>query len=89
MSEIHDKVISILEKYVFNKDIMDTATPDSNITKDLKINSARIVDIVLDIEDEFEIEIENKLLEQLQTIQDVINIIQQKVSATDNQNEDK
>ena len=35
------------------------------MVKDLKINSARIVDIVLDIEDAFEIEIDNQSLAKI------------------------
>ena len=77
MSDIKDKVFSILSKYVFNKTLIKGATAESNITKDLKINSARVVDIVLDIEDEFKIEVDNKALNTLHTIGDVINLIEQ------------
>lgn len=83
MSHTQDKVFLILGKYVFNKQLIENATTESNITKDLKINSARVVDIVLDIEDEFKIEVDNKSLKALHTIGDVIKLIDTGQSSND------
>ncbi|MFH1319483.1 MAG: acyl carrier protein [Bacteroidota bacterium] len=79
MEEIYNKIISVLKKYSFDKKIIEKASPEADITKDLKINSARIVDIVLDIEDIFHIEIDNKSLESIRTINDIITVIDKKV----------
>ena len=79
MNDILDKVISIVTEYVFDKNIMKSAVPDSNLVMDLKINSARIVDIVLDIEDEFQIEIDYKSLENIETINDITTVIKEKI----------
>jgi acyl carrier protein len=73
-----DKIKAIIQKYAYNKDLVKNATLDSKIISDLKINSARIVDIILDIEDEYDIIIDDNLLEKLVTIQDVLDIIEQK-----------
>lgn len=70
----------ILKKYTFEKSLIDRANANSNMVKDLKINSARIVDIVLDVEDEFEIEINSKSLEKIKTIQDLEDIIKDLIS---------
>ena len=80
-TEINDKIIGILSKYVFNKKLILKATPGSRLTKDLKINSARVVDIVLDIEDEFEVEIDNKSLEKIKTISDLTSLVNSLLSA--------
>jgi len=72
------KVKEILNKYIFDKSIWDTAPENPNIIKDLKINSARIVDIVLDIEDQFDIEIDDESLENIFTLNDIIDIIAKK-----------
>ena len=74
-----DKIIQIIEKYAYNKDLVRNATLDSKIISDLKINSARIVDIILDIEDEFKITIDDNLLEKMITIKDVQEIIEQSI----------
>jgi len=73
--EAFDAVIAILRKYAFQKSIVEDATESSDMIVDLKINSARIVDIILDIEDEFGIEIPTKDLEKIKTIGDLVSII--------------
>jgi acyl carrier protein len=72
---ILEKLLKIIEKYSFNKDIVRNAKLNSKIIADLNINSTRIVDIIMDIEEEFDIEIEDKALNKMLTIEDVINII--------------
>ena len=78
MSESQTRVLGILQKYAYNKSLLESATEDSHIIKDLKINSARIVDIVLDIEEVYNVEITNKMLENINTIGDLVNIIDNK-----------
>ena len=80
-TDINNKITGILSKYVFNKKLILKATPDFRLTKDLKINSARVVDIVLDIEDEFEVEIDNKSLEKIKTISDLTSLVNSLLSA--------
>ncbi|HER40815.1 MAG TPA: acyl carrier protein [Salinimicrobium catena] len=68
----------IVKPYVQN----DLAFQDFNIKtdfiKDLEINSAHLVDIVLDVEDEFNIAIDNKSMESMMTVGDAVGIIQKK-----------
>jgi acyl carrier protein len=75
---IMDKLLKIIEKYSYNKELIKNATPESRIIADLSINSTRIVDIILDIEEEFNIEVEDSALAKMITIGDVINIIEKK-----------
>ena len=70
-------ILRIIEKYAYNKELVRNANLKSKIIADLKINSTRIVDIILDIEDEYNITIEDESLEKLVTIEDVLNIISQ------------
>ena len=76
MEETQDKITAILRKYTFNKALLENVTPNSHMIKDLKINSARIVDIILDIEDQFQIVIDNKALENIATVADLIEVIE-------------
>ncbi len=54
---------------------------DSDLTRELNINSAHLVDIILDIEDVFNIEFKNDDMESLRNVNDAILLIQQKISA--------
>ena len=53
---------------------------DSDLTKDLNINSAYLVDVVLDVEDTYNVEFTNQDMEKLRTVNDAIEIIQNKIS---------
>lgn len=68
----------IVKPYVQN----DLAFQDFNIktdfTRDLEINSAHLVDIVLDVEDEFNIAIDNQAMENMMTVEDAVKIIKKK-----------
>lgn len=78
MDAIEKKLIEIIKKYTFDKNVWDDYSVDKRIIRDLKINSARIVDIILDMEDEFKIDINNDAIEKLITISDAINLIKKK-----------
>lgn len=52
---------------------------DSNFIKELNINSANLVDIVLDVEDTFGIRLENEDMDGMRTVRDALNIITQKL----------
>ena len=58
---------------------VDAIVVDSNFVKELNINSANLVDIVLDVEDAFGIRLENEDMDKMQTVQDALNIIAQKL----------
>lgn len=45
------------------------------ILKDLKVNSARLVDVVLEIEDAFEIEVRDEDADKVKTIGDAVKLI--------------
>ncbi len=54
---------------------------NSDLTRELNINSAHLVDIILDIEDAFDIEFKNDDMEKLRNVNDAISLIQQKIPA--------
>lgn len=79
MENVKNEVITILKKYTLAKDVWDNFTENSSIIKDLKINSARVVDIVIDIEEKYDIEISDKELENLNCFKDIIVLIENKL----------
>ncbi|MDT0607629.1 acyl carrier protein [Croceitalea rosinachiae] len=78
------------EKYQKLKEIVKTYLPDdvdvesiqleSNFTTELNINSANLVDIVLDVEDVFDIRLENEDMDGMQTVNDALMIINKKIA---------
>jgi len=79
MNKLFDEIKEIIRKYAFDKVLVDNANENSRIIADLRINSARVVDIALDIEEKYNIEIDNKSLEKIITIKDAIDIISSKI----------
>lgn len=78
MSTNREIIIGILKRYTFNEEVWNNFTDDYHVVKDLKINSARMVDIVLDIEDEFGIEISDKELDEMNSVKDMVNLLKKK-----------
>ncbi|MEQ8240500.1 MAG: acyl carrier protein [Cyclobacteriaceae bacterium] len=79
-TEIKDKLIGIIKTYVPEEVSLDNVGDDMDLINDLQINSAHIVDIVLDIEDTFDIMIEDEVIGEMNTVADSVNIIASKVA---------
>jgi len=77
---IYAKLLPIVKTYLPEDVNVDAITPESDLTEDLNINSVNLVDIVLDVEDAFDIELENDDIENLRTVNDAITIIKAKVA---------
>lgn len=56
----------------------ETITPEANLKDDLDIDSLAAVELALELETEFDIRIEDEELAKLETVQDIINIIEEK-----------
>jgi len=78
--EIYAKLEPIIKTYLPEDISAQDINPNSDLTRELNINSAYLVDIVLDIEDTFNIEFKNEDIENLRNINDAILLIQQKIS---------
>ena len=60
----------------FNVDV-DDLHEDTSFVDDLNADSIELVELVMSIEDEFDIQVEDEALEKLQTIGDVLDYIEQ------------
>jgi len=78
--EMLEKLKVIVRPYVRDQDGFSNMTEDSDLLKDLKINSANLVDVVLDIENEFDIMIDNASIEKMLTVRAAMEVIKQKLS---------
>ena len=69
------KVVEILRPFVKNETALTSVSMDTSILKDLKVNSARLVDIVLEIEDAFGIAVSDQAADQVKTVGDAVSLI--------------
>ena len=77
--ELLEKVVKILTPYVKNEEALASVGLETSILDDLKVNSARLVDVVLAFEDEFDIEIADEDVDAVATVGDCVRLISQKV----------
>ena len=70
--EIYEKVVEGLKKE-FNRDDIDKKT---RFVEDLKADSVRLLEIVMDVEEEFDIELDDEKLSALKNVEDVVNEIE-------------
>lgn len=72
-------VVKILTPWVKNQDALANVSMETNILDDLKVNSARLVDVVIAFEDEFDIEIADEDVDTVNTVGDAVNLIVSKL----------
>jgi acyl carrier protein len=78
--DIYDQLKNIIKFYLPVDVSVDSIGPESHLINDLNINSSHLVDVVLDVEDAFDIEIKDNELEAMDTVSSVIGIIQIKIN---------
>ncbi len=78
--EIFDKVVAILKRYTKNEDALTGVSSSTNILEDLRVNSARLVDVILDFEDAFDIEIADEDADGVTTVGDALQLIELRIS---------
>lgn len=72
---ILQKLKEIIKPYSQNPEALENISATTDFTNDLKINSANLVDVFLDVEEAFEIELENSSLEKIANVYDAIDVI--------------
>ncbi|UII75790.1 phosphopantetheine-binding protein [Flagellimonas sp. HMM57] len=76
----YQKLKAIIQTYLPDDVSVNDITLESNFTQELNINSANLVDIVLDVEDAFDIMLENEDMDGMQTVKDALLIIDGKLA---------
>ena len=54
----------------------DSITPETNLAEDLEADSLDVVDLVMTIEDEFEIEVPDEKIENIKTVDQLVKYIE-------------
>ncbi|HEA23392.1 hypothetical protein LCGC14_1797730 [marine sediment metagenome] len=77
--ERYEKLKDIIKIYLPEDVSVEAITMESHFINELNINSANLVDIILDVEDEFDIQLENEDMDRMQTVKDALQIIEGKL----------
>lgn len=72
---------TIIKPYVQDEEAFDTLDDNTDFINDLKVNSANLVDIILDIEDKYDIEIDNESMEKMLTVKAALEVVNDKLNA--------
>lgn len=73
--QIFEKVITILTPFARAPDALANAAMNTSILGELKVNSARLVDVVLEMEDAFGLAISDEEADAVQTVGDAVNLV--------------
>jgi acyl carrier protein len=74
-NEVFKTVITILKPFVKNQEAFANVGLETFIQKDLKVNSARMVDIVLEVEERFDIQVKDEDADKVRTVGDAVRIV--------------
>lgn len=76
---IEDQLKKLIVKYIDNEQLLDHLTDDSNLKETLNVDSLDMVELLLDIEREFEISIPDHEMQGVRTYLEFKVLIQSKL----------
>ena len=76
---MYNKVKEIICKN-FNSVKPADVTPEAELAKDLGINSLQLADLILALEEEFDIEIEDKAIKKMIRVKDLVAYLEENVA---------
>lgn len=76
--EIINRIKKIVTPYAQEPEGLQDFNEQTDFINDLKINSANLVDVILDVEDEFDIIVDNEAMEGMLTVGDARAIVRKK-----------
>ncbi|PWA08960.1 acyl carrier protein [Flavobacterium laiguense] len=75
-----EELKGIVKPYIQNEEAFEALTEDTDFINDLRINSANLVDVILDIEEKFDVIIDNESMEKMVNVKAAIGIIEAELS---------
>lgn len=76
-TEVKEKLINIIKPFVRKDFDFSKLNDNTRILEDLGVNSARLVDIILDMEETFHIEISDETADKIRTVGKATEIVAQ------------
>ncbi|MGZ3945846.1 MAG: acyl carrier protein [Mucilaginibacter sp.] len=78
--EILSELKKVISPYTTNKEMLAGIDDHTDLIKDLKINSANLVDIIIDAEAKYDIEIDYDSADKMVNVGTCITVISEKLS---------
>ncbi|MFI5140491.1 MAG: acyl carrier protein, partial [Sphingobacteriales bacterium] len=78
--EILDELKKVFAPYTANKEMLNSINEDTDLIIDLKINSANLVDIIIDAEAKYNIEIDYDSADKIINVGTCIDVIMEKLN---------
>ena len=78
--EAIQKLKEIVKPYVKNEEALANINENTDFIKDLNINSANLVDVILDVEEVFDIEIDADSMEKMRDVKSALSVIEEKLA---------
>jgi len=76
--EVISELKTIIKPYVQDQKAFENISDSTDFVKDLKINSANLIDIILDVESRFNIVVDDESIEKMLTVGAAIDLIKRK-----------
>ena len=77
--EAIQKLKEIVKPYVKNEEALAKINENTDFINDLNINSANLVDVILDVEEVFDIEIDADSMEKMRDVKSALAVIEEKL----------
>lgn len=78
--EMINELKQIIKPYIQDETAFENLNEDTDFINDLKINSANLVDIILDIEDKYDVMVDNDSMDKMLNVKSALEIIASKVA---------
>jgi len=78
--EILNELKTVIAPYTMNKEMLNSINDQTDLIKDLKINSANLVDIIIDAEAKYHIEIDYDSADKMINVGSCLDVITEKIN---------
>lgn len=79
-NQLIEELKLIVKPYIQDEKGFEEMNENTDFIKDLKINSANLIDVILDIEDKYDIVFDNEAMDKMLNVKAALDIISTKVS---------
>jgi acyl carrier protein len=78
--EILEELKKVIAPFTVNKTLLAGMNEDTDLMRDLKINSANLVDIIIEAEAKYDIEIDYDSADKMMNVGTCIDVIEEKLN---------
>ena len=77
--ELSEKLKGIVLSYIPEEEMPETIDYDMDLINDLGVNSMHLIDIVIDVENEYDITISDEELQSMSSLNKVLDVLMKKL----------